>query len=96
MPNDLIEGYNIHYNKKKSEKRTCDVNIGDNGICGIYHMYGNIYEWCNDKDESSNSYKVALGGSFRTTNLKKFIRVEEEQTLESPTIGFRIFRIINI
>ena len=92
MPNTFLDSDNIYYKQKK----TCDVDILKyKGRLDIYHMYGNIYEWCNDKEESSSLNRIALGGSFRITkDIKDFVRVEEKQTLKSPTIGFRIFSII--
>jgi len=88
IPDSFLSNYDIWHNKKKA---TCLVNVGGEGELGICHMYGNVYEWCLDK--FNNEY-IAYGGSFRVTNIKKFLSVEGKQILKSTEIGFRVVGII--
>jgi len=59
------------------------------GELGIYHMYGNVYEWCRNCDNKI----IAFGGSYRTTNIKKFLSVERKHDQKFDNIGFRICRV---
>jgi len=77
------------FNKKKG---TSNVTIGGIGQLGISHMYGNVYEWCSDEIKFDKG--IVLGGSYRTTNIKKFLSEEVKHSLKCHTIGFRMVCII--
>jgi hypothetical protein len=83
-----LNHYDIYFNKKK---KPLNVKIGGKGDLGICHMYGNVYELCID--EIKINYHIALGGSYITTDIKKFLREEVKQSKGYDTIGFRIFAI---
>ena len=55
-------------------------------------MYGNVYEWCLNKEKFDKG--IILGGSYRTTNIKKFFSEEVKHSYKSYIAGFRIFCII--
>ncbi len=84
IPKDSLSQYNVYYDKEKP----CDVDSGEGGLLGLYHMYGNVDEWCKNQ--------ILMGGSFLDTTI-------EELTRETPSapehshvsIGFRIIIEIN-
>ncbi len=86
MPKDILEKYNIYYDNDK----TCLVDSGEAGILGIlgiYHMYGNVDEWCKNQ--------ILMGGSFLNTSIKVSIETSAMPNHSHASIGFRIVREIN-
>jgi len=89
IPNIDLLPSDTWYNKKRE---TSEVTIGGKGQLGICHMYGNVYEWCLNKEKFDKG--IILGGSYRTTNIKKFFSEEVKHSYKSYIAGFRIFCII--
>jgi len=89
IPNIDLLPSDTWYNKKRE---TSKVTIGGKGQLGICHMYGNVYEWCLNKEKFDKG--IILGGSYRTTNIKKFFSEEVKHSYKSYIAGFRIFCII--
>ena len=77
MPN-LINS-DIWYKKKE----TLQVDIGGRGELGIYHMYGNVYEWCNNKE--------FIGGYFESTSFDMMKKIQKGTSKHrNDRIGFRV------
>jgi len=82
MPKDTLS--NIYYN----ENKTCEIDSGEAGLMGIYHMYGNVDEWCDDK--------ILMGGSFLNTSINELKNeLKAESNHSHSSIGFRIIEDIN-
>ncbi|MDX2226209.1 MAG: SUMF1/EgtB/PvdO family nonheme iron enzyme [Verrucomicrobiae bacterium] len=59
---------------------------------GLYDLGGNVWEWCEDKYEESEDYRVLRGASWRMRNpgdLLSSYRVGNASDLRLGTYGFR-------
>ncbi|MDZ4815585.1 MAG: SUMF1/EgtB/PvdO family nonheme iron enzyme [Verrucomicrobiota bacterium] len=60
---------------------------------GLYDIGGNVWEWCLDKYEESENFRVLRGASWRMRNpsdLLSSYRVGNASDLRLPAYGFRV------
>ncbi|MDR1761016.1 MAG: formylglycine-generating enzyme family protein [Bacteroidales bacterium] len=59
---------------------------------GIYDMSGNVWEWCQDRYDSSCSLRVLRGGSWfsKATRCRVAYRHNHSPGLRYDTCGFRL------
>ena len=98
---DNIDKYAFFLNN--SNKKTHEVGLLEADEFGIFDMFGNVWEWCNDNYQpefnpnkvylnEDSLFRVIRGGSW-TTSMNRFkngVRYKEATNTKKTHIGFRI------
>ena len=79
---------------ENSSKSTHEVNSLNYNINGMYHIYGNVSEWCSIDEAASNSNQNSApirGGSYITSekNVNINYRITSNPTYSYQDVGFR-------
>lgn len=64
---------------------------------GIYHMHGNVYEWCNDDYLGNKKHKIIRGGAFNSgpRSLRCSSLDHKPPSEKYDNVGFRLCRKLN-
>jgi len=92
------DGNHIFGKGKKGEyrQRTVAVDSFQANPWGLYQVHGNVWEWCDDKWDSSSSSRVLRGGSWYDYPdlLRSANRYDNLPDVRFNDIGFRLARTL--
>ncbi len=82
----------VAWYKSNSGDRTHQVGTKKPNSLGIYDMTGNVWEWCEDWYDSSQSYRVARGGSWylSASSCRVSYRSNSSPGFRHSNLGFRV------
>ena len=86
----------VGWHNDNSDKTTHPVKERNPNAWGFYDMSGNVWEWCENKYQSTSSNRVYRGGSWscNTSLLLSVIRSTNSPSFRNNSLGFRVCRYI--
>jgi sulfatase modifying factor 1 len=81
---------------KNSGGTTHEIKGKNPNAWGFYDMSGNVWEWCENKYNSTSAYRVARGGSwsYGASFLRSAVRGVNSPGNRNYNLGFRVCRYI--
>ena len=77
----------VSWNKENSGNTIHPVALKKKNGYGLYDMDGNVREWCWDKGNDWEGYRLNCGGSYKTENSEDYVTPRPWQMKD---LGFRI------